>query len=176
MMKFFSIKEKNEIWDTQLNILLNICLLIEDGEIISKNSCYYPRMRFTKKRGRVAFIEIYKNICIHNKISLMPIEDFEFFICKNKEWTVNKIPIDKDGILENQLILEIDDDNEFINTFDTIEYDELPSINQDENKLNNVMAIKNLCNNLDMSKEEHIKIIKYFLEGLEQFEKQAYSL
>ncbi len=176
MMKFFSIKEKNDLWDSQLNILLNVSSLIEDDEIISKPSCYYPRMRFTKKRGRVAFIELYKNICINNKVSLMSLDDFELFICKNKNWKVHKIPCEKNNVLETELIFETNEHNDFLNKFDLIEYNELPSINQDKEQLNNVSAIKNLCNNLDISKNEYIKIIKYFLEGLEQFDMPPYNL
>ena len=44
----------------------------------------------------------------------------------------------------------------------------MPSITINENELDNVNAIKNVCNNLEMKKIEYIELIKYFVDQLEQ--------
>ena len=56
----------------------------------------------------------------------------------------------------------------YLEKFEYLCTPELPSINTTEEKIDNVSAIKNLANNLEITGEEAIQIIKYFLGGLEQ--------
>ena len=79
--------------------------LIKEKQVISKSSCYYPRLANTNKRGRIAFNELYRSVCCDEKKKLS-IEDFEIFICKNKNWSVLSQPTDKGGEMSTEYILE----------------------------------------------------------------------
>ncbi len=171
MKNYYSSLEKNEKWDTEMDLFKQYSNLVEEGEVISKQSCYYPRLKETTKRGRVAFIQLYKQICCEGKDKMMSIEDFELFVCKHKDWEIYIQPTDKHGKMSAEWILETTNNKLVSNYLEKYEYlctPELPSINTTEEKIDNVSAIKNLANNLEITGEEAIQIIKYFLVGLEQ--------
>ena len=108
MNNFYSVLEKSEKWDSEMKIFKEYSDLIENKKVISKASCYYPRLKETKKRGRVAFIELYKKLCCDGKTKKMDLEDFELFVCKHKEWRVYIQPSYKFEDMETELILETD--------------------------------------------------------------------
>jgi len=171
MKKFYSCLEKNAKWETEMDLIKQYSNMVEEGDIISKGSCYYPRFTNTKKRGRVAFIEIYKQICCEGKTKQMSIEDFELFVCKHKQWDVHITPTDKHGKLCAEWILQTESNENVLKYVCEYEYlmtPELPSISTKEDKIDNISAIKNLASNLDITGEEAIQLIKYFLGGLEQ--------
>lgn len=167
MNTFYSTIEKSEIWNTEMDILKQVSNLIEEGEIISKSSCYYPRFKESKKRGRVAFIELFKKLAYNN----MNISHFELFVCKKKDWKIHIQPTDKYGSMCADWILETEynsDTAEYLNRFELLKTPTMPSITTKEEKIDNVSAIKNLASNLEITGEDAIQIIKYFLAGLEQ--------
>ncbi len=168
--------EKNERWDQEMDLIKQYSNLIEEGEVLSKSSCYYPRLSQTAKRGRVAFIELYKNICCQDKERMMSIEDFELFVCKQKAWEVHIQPTDKHGSMCAEWVLETQSDtivNDYVNQYEYLCTPEMPSINTDEEKTDNVSAIKNLASNLNITSSDGIQIIKYFLAELEQLSVQV---
>ncbi len=169
MKTFFQSLDKNEQWDLEMRTLYITQNLIDTGEIISKSSCYYPRLKETNKRGRVAFIELYKRIkeTYNQKLNM---KDFELFICKNKDWKIHEQPTDRHGYLNIEYILEteIGSFEDYLIKFEYLSTSNMPSITINENELDNVNAIKNVCNNLEMKKIEYIELIKYFVDQLEQ--------
>lgn len=171
MKNYYSAIEVCERWNTEMDLIKQFSNMVEDGEIIQKSSCYYPRLVDTTKRGRVAFIELFKEICCEGKERMMKIEDFELFVCKHKEWAVYIQPTDKHGKMEAEWIFETEATDtvfEYLKEFEYICTPELPSINTQKEKVDNVSAIKNLASNLQITGQEAIQIIKYFLVGLEQ--------
>lgn len=171
MKNFYSILEKSEKWDTEMQIIKEYSDLVDNEKVIAKAACYYPRLKETKKRGRIAFIELYKNLCCDGKIKNMAIEDFELFVCKHREWGVYIQPTDKYGGLNTEYILqtEINDNvTKYLYHFEFLMTPNMPSITIEEDKIDNVTAIKNLANNLEITGQDSIKIIKYFVEGLQQ--------
>ena len=175
MKNFFSILENSDRWKNEMDILKQVSNMIEEKEIISKPSCYYPRLTDTKKRGRVAFIELYKKLCLEENDCLMSINNFELFVCKHKDWQIHIQPTDKWGTMCAEWILELDLPNpnsddllKYLYEFDFLKTPVMPSINHKEEKIDNLQAIKNLASNLEITGEEAIQIIKYFLAGLEQ--------
>ena len=172
MKNFYQSDKINERWNTEMDFLKQYSNMVEEGEVIAKKSCYYPRLKETNKRGRVAFIELYKQICCEGKERMMKIENFELFICKHKEWKVHIQPTDKHGKMCADWILETDGNDmvfEYLKDFEYLMTSVMPSINTElYQHVDNVSAIKNLASNLEITGEEAIQIIKYFLAGLEQ--------
>ncbi len=165
MKNYFTVLEQNEKWETEMSCLNKLYNLIQDKEIISKSGCYYPRLKDTKKRGRVAFIELYREICIDGKEFKMCIEDFEFFACRHKDWKIHIQPTDKEGHMNTEFVLETIKLN-YINNFEYLQTPELPPVTIEEKETDNISAIKNLTENLEMKGKEIIKVIQYFLEEL----------
>lgn len=168
MRSYYSSLEKNELWDLEMEILSYYQNLIKEKQVISKSSCYYPRLANTNKRGRIAFIELYRSVCCDDKKKLS-IEDFELFICKNKNWSVLSQPTDKGGEMSTEYILEceIGSFEDYLNKFEYLMTPTIPSITINEEKSDNLSAIKNLANNLEITKKDYMELIKYFLGELE---------
>lgn len=182
MKNYFSMIEKSERWDNEMDILKQVANMIEEKEIISKSSCYYPRLTDTKKRGRVAFIELYKKLCLAENDCLMSINNFELFVCKHKDWVIHIQPTDRWGPMCAEWILELDLPNpnsddllKYLYEFEFLKTPDMPSITTKEEKIDNLQAIKNLASNLEITGEEAIQILKYFLAGLEQLSQQGDS-
>ena len=170
MKNYYSSLEKNERWETEMDLIKQYSNLVEEGEILSKQACYYPRLKETKKRGRVAFIELYKKICCEGKENMMSIRDFELFVCKHKDWRVHIQPTEREGKMGAEWIIETPTNEIVMNYLKDYEYlmsPVMPTINNDEKKIDNVSAIKNLAKNLNITAKEGLQIIKYFLVGLE---------
>lgn len=169
MKTFFQSLDKNEQWDLEMRTLYITQNLIDTGEIISKSSCYYPRLKDTNKRGRVAFIELYKRIkeTYNQKLNM---KDFELFICKNKDWKIHEQPTDRHGSLNIEYILETEIGyfEDYLTKFEYLSVSIMPSITINKTELDNVTAVKNLCNNFDFNQSEYIELIKYFVDQLEQ--------
>jgi len=170
--------EKCERWDNEMDILKQVSNMIEENGIISKPSCYYPRLTETKKRGRIAFIELYKNLCEGQ----MSIEHFELFVCKHKDWQIHIQPTDKWGSMRAEWVLQLDLPNvnsepllNYLYEFEFLKTPTMPTINHKEEKIDNLSAIKNLACNLEITGQETIQILKYFLAGLEQLSSQGDS-
>jgi len=174
MKNFYTCLEQNAKWETELDILKQYSNLVEKDQVIAKSACYYPRLSETKKRGRIAFIELYKKLCVDGKTQLMNINDFELFICKHREWDIHIQPTDKWG-MSQEWIMQTETNDLVKNYLCQYEYlctPTMPSITIEEEKIDNVSAIKNLANNLTIKKNELMQLIKYFLEELEQLSLQ----
>jgi hypothetical protein len=127
-------------------------------------------LKETKKRGRVAFQELFKKLCCDGKTKLMSIEDFEFFICKHKSWIIHIQPTDKHGKMCAEWILETELNegvSEYTSQYEYLCTPNMPSISYEEEKIDNVSAIRNLANNLTIKKNEYLEIVKYFLGKFE---------
>ena len=179
MKNFYSSLDYSDRWNTEMDLIKQYSNLVEEGGVIAKPSCYYPRLTNTNKRGRVAFVELYKKICCDGKTKLMSIDNFELFICKHKEWDVKIQPTDKHGKMQAEWILHTECNeyiSQYLNNFEYLCTPNLPSISTEEHEqLDNVSAIMNLANNLNIRQNELIHIIKYFLERLEQLSLQGDS-
>lgn len=172
MKSFYSSLEYCERWNTELDLIKKYSDLVEEGKVIVKAACYYPRLTETTKRGRVAFIELYKKICCRDKKKLMNISDFEIFVCRHKCWDVVIQPTDKNGNMSSEYLLhtELNDYvSEYLKNFEYLCTPNIPAITTEEHEqIDNLSAIINLANNLIIKESEIIHIIKYFLGRLEQ--------
>tara|TARA_R110001606_G_scaffold95854_2_gene212318 strand:- start:3742 stop:4263 length:522 start_codon:yes stop_codon:yes gene_type:complete len=171
-MVYFWIDSKNEKWDNEMEILNTYSIMKENKEVVTRQSIYYPRLKDTKKRGRYAFIELYKKLCVNekDKTRYMDIDMFELMICRHhKDYKIHIQPTNRYGEdVETMWILETEQTEHnanYTSRFDFVMTPELPYQHKEQDK---VLAIKTLIENLNPNNNELIKLVKFLVEELEQ--------
>lgn len=177
-MVYYWIDKKNNKWATELQILNNFSSKIQDEEIIHKKNIYYPRLKDTKKRGRHAFIELYKMLCIgEDKTIFMSIDNFELMICKHRDYKVHIQPTKRYGDnIEIMWILETEiteNSSKYVSQFEYIMTPEMPYQDKEQDK---VFAISTLIENLKPSKKEIIKLLEVLVKELGEEQEQDDNL
>jgi len=170
-MVYYWLEEKNEKWETDMEIFRNYELMRQEGKIIHRKNIYYPRLNETKKRGRHAFIELYKKLCLceKDKTRYMDIDKFELIICKQKDYKVHIQTTKKYGDnIETMWILETDISDNVTNYMNQYEYIQTPDMPYEEKEQDKVYAISSLIDNLKPNKKEIIKLLGFLVEELEQ--------
>lgn len=169
-MVYYWQEEKNEKWEAEMEIFRNYELMRESEEIVQRNNIYYPRLKETKKRGRHAFIELYKKLCISatDKTRYMDMDKFELIVCKHKKYKVHIQPTKRYGDeIESMWILETDISDNIAKYLKDYEYIQTPEMPYEENEQDKVYAITSLVDNLKPSNKELIRLIKVLVEELE---------
>jgi len=170
-MVYYWLEEKNEKWEIDMEIFRNYELMRQEGDIIHRKNIYYPRLNETKKRGRHAFIELYKKLCLceKDKTRYMDIDKFELIICKQKDYKVHIQTTKKYGDnIETMWILETDISDNVTNYMNQYEYIQTPDMPYEEKEQDKVYAISSLIDNLKPNKKEIIKLLGQLVEELEQ--------
>jgi hypothetical protein len=170
-MVYYWLEEKNEKWEIDMEIFRNYELMRQEGDIIHRKNIYYPRLNETKKRGRHAFIELYKKLCLceKDKTRYMDIDKFELIICKQKDYKVHIQTTKKYGDnIETMWILETDISDNVTNYMNQYEYIQTPDMPYEEKEQDKVYAISSLIDNLKPNKKEIIKLLGFLVEELEQ--------
>ena len=170
-MVYYWLEEKNEKWETDMEVFRNYELMRQEGKIIHRKNIYYPRLNETKKRGRHAFIELYKKLCVceKNKTRYMDIDNFELLICKQQDYKVHIQTTKKYGDnIETMWILETDVSDNVANYMKQYEYIQTPEMPYEEKEQDKVFAISSLIDNLKPNKKEIIKLLGQLVEELEQ--------
>ena len=170
-MVYYWQEEKNEKWEIEMEVFRNYELMRESGEIIQRNNIYYPRLKETKKRGRHAFIELYKMLCLcmTDKTQNMDIDSFELLVCKHKKFKIHIEPTKRyGGNIETMWILETEISDNMTKYLKDYEYIQTPEMPYEEDGQDKVYAITSLVDNLKPNTNEIIKLIKFLVEELEQ--------
>jgi len=177
-MVYYWIDEKNEKWATELEILSNFLNMKQDADIIHKSSIYYPRLKETKKRGRHAFIELYKKLCIDDKKTrYMDLDNFELMICRHKNFKVHIQPTKRYGDeIETMWILETETTEHSAKYMSNYEYIMTPEMPYQDKEQDKVFAISTLIENLKPNKRELIKLLGLLVEELGAEQEQGDNL